>query len=309
MPREQRKQATRYEGNPIICTDDIPFRCNTVFNAGAAKVGDEYVLLLRIELLDGRSCLGVGRSKDGYHFEIADKPVMMSADYEPFKTYEARGVEDPRVTEIDGEFFISYTAYSKYGPRLGLAKTKDFRNIERICLASQVDNKDAVLFPEKIGGRYARLDRPVAFGGGKADIWISYSEDLCHWGSSQVVMEARGGYWDHDRIGAAAPPIKTEQGWLEIYHGVKEVTGAPIYRLGAVLLDLEDPSKVVGRSDYPILSPREIYERVGDVFNVVFSCGGIVERSGEVRIYYGAADTCICLATMCMDDLLSCCTE
>ncbi len=307
MSREKRLQARRYEGNPIICMEDIPFNCNTVFNAGAAKAAGEYFLLLRIELLDGRSCLGLARGEDGYRFEVEDEPVMMPSDEEPFKTYEVRGVEDPRITEMEGEFLIFYTAYSKYGPRVGLAKTGDFRTIERVCLASEVENKDAVLFPERIGGRYARLDRPIAFGGMKADIWISYSDDLCHWGGSRVVMEVRGGYWDHDRIGASVPPIKTESGWLVIYHGVKNVAGGPIYRLGAVLLDPEDPSKVVGRSEYPILSPRELYERIGDVFNVVFSCGAVVEDTGEVKIYYGAADTCICVATMPIEELVSCC--
>jgi len=307
MASKQLREARRYEGNPIICREDIPFRCNTVFNAGAAKVGDEYILLLRIEGTDGRSCLGIGRSKDGYHFEIEDELAMTPSDEEPFKTYESRGVEDPRITEVDGDFFFFYTAYSKYGPRLGLAKTKDFRRIERICLASEVENKDAVLFPEKIGGQYARLDRPVAFGGGKADIWLSFSNDLVHWGGSKVVMEVRAGHWDHDRIGASVPPIKTEAGWLEIYHGVKNVAGGPIYRLGTALLDLEDPSKVVCRGECPILSPHELYERVGDVFNVVFSCGAVVEDTGEVKIYYGAADTCICAATMTLEELLGCC--
>ncbi|HOK55258.1 MAG TPA: glycosidase, partial [Armatimonadota bacterium] len=173
---------------------------------------------------------------------------------------------------------------------------------------SQPENKDGVLFPKKIDGRYARLDRPI--GGGVGNIWISYSEDLIYWGDSKVVMTTRPGYWDNDRIAASAPPIETPKGWLEIYHGVKHTSAGPVYRLGAVLLDLEDPSKVVGRAPVPILSPREYYERIGDIGNVVFSCGAVrSEFNGGLKVYYGAGDTCICVGTTTVNALVECCLE
>jgi predicted GH43/DUF377 family glycosyl hydrolase len=167
---------------------------------------------------------------------------------------------------------------------------------------SEPGNKDGVLFPEKIKGYYARLDRPI--GGGVGSIWISYSEDLVHWGRSEVVISPRPGYWDAFRIGASAPPIKTDQGWLEIYHGVKMMPNGPIYRIGSVMLDLENPARVIGHCADPILSPREKYERIGDINNVVFACGAIVGEDRSVKVYYGAADTSICVATADLDALI-----
>ena len=186
-----------------------------------------------------------------------------------------------------------------------MCKTKDFKTFERLGLISEPENKDGCLFPRKINGRYVRLDRP--YGGGIGNIWLSYSHDLLRWGDSEVVMTTRGGFWDSDRIGACAPPIETEHGWLEIYHGVKNTSAGPIYRMGAVLLDLENPSKVLCRSAVPILTPREYYERVGDVGNVVFSCGAILEDGGKIKIYYGAADTCICLGFADVNHLIDRC--
>jgi predicted GH43/DUF377 family glycosyl hydrolase len=139
--------------------------------------------------------------------------------------------------------------------------------------------------------------------------WISYSYDLIHWGNSEVLFETRPGYWDADRIGPGAPPIRTKKGWLLIYHGVKKTSAGPIYRLGVALFDLKDPAKLIGRSREPILSPAEYYERSGDVPNVVFTTGAILEKNGEVKIYYGACDTSICLATAHIDDLLSLCKK
>lgn len=297
----------RWEGNPIISVEDIPFRCNSVFNAAAASYNGEYILLLRVEDLKGRSVFALARSDDGFHFAVDPEPVMEPADYEPFRTYEKRGIEDPRITEIDGEYFIMYTAYSQYGPCLALAKTTDFQTITRMGIISEPENKDGVLFPKKIGGRYARLDRPHA---GLGNIWISYSEDLKMWGDSRVVMTGIGGRWDCDRIGASAPPIETPDGWLEIYHGVKSTSGGPVYRLGVALLDLEDPSKVLKRAAIPILSPREYYERIGDIGNVVFSCGAIAEGpNGNLIVYYGAGDTCICAGTTTIDELICRCKD
>jgi beta-1,4-mannooligosaccharide/beta-1,4-mannosyl-N-acetylglucosamine phosphorylase len=185
---------------------------------------------------------------------------------------------------------------------MSLARTEDFRSFERLAVISEPGNKDGMLFPRKVNGRYVRLDRPIANGVGS--IWVSYSPDLIHWGDSQVVISPRAGHWDSYRVGASAVPIETDEGWLEIYHGTKMTSGGPIYRAGVCLLELEDPSVVIGRGDVPILSPRKEYERIGDINNVVFASGAIVESGGEVKVYYGAADTSICVATGRLDELI-----
>lgn len=292
----------RYKNNPIITLEDIPFRTNTVFNGAPIKNGNEYYIVLRVEGLQGYSYFVLGRSKDGYKFIVDDKPIMLPAKSGVFAKYEARGLEDPRITKIDGEYYMLYTAYSKYGARIALAKTENFYDYERIALVSEPGNKDGVLFPEKINGEYVRLDRPI--GEGIGSIWASFSKNLIDWGKSKLVISPRNGYWDSYRIGASVPPIKTDHGWLEIYHGVKMTSAGPIYRVGTVLLDLDEPHKVIARCSDTALSPRADYERIGDVGNVVFACGAIVEKNGEVKIYYGGADTCICVATVKLQNLI-----
>ncbi len=295
----------RWEGNPILSAEDIPFPCNTVFNAGAVKVGDEYILLLRVEDLRGHSVLALACSDDGYHFTVHDEPVMVPSREGAFAVYERKGIEDPRITRIEDTYYIIYTAVSDLGARLALAKTEDFRSFERIALISEPENKDGALFPRKIGGRYVRLDRPMV--GSTGNIWISYSDDLVSWGDSRVLMTVRGDCWDSWRVGASVPPIETEYGWLEIYHGVKETSHGPIYRLGAAMLDRDDPTKVLCRSAIPILAPREDYERTGDIPNVVYSTGAIMEDDGTLRIYYSGADTCICVGTVRLEELMQFC--
>jgi len=293
----------RWEGNPILTVEDIPFRCNAVFNGSPIKINGEYLILLRVEGQQGYSFLALARGEDGYHFEVDPKPVMMPEKQDIFAKYETRGLEDPRITFLDGQYYILYTAASDYGGRIVIAKTNDFKNYERIAFISEPGNKDCVLFPEKINGKFARLDRPLG-SNDLGSIWISYSEDLIHWGYHEPVIEPRPGYWDAHRIGASVPPIKTDKGWLEIYHGFKMTACGPIYRMGTVLMDLQNPAKVIARRDEAILSPREKYERVGDVNNVVFACGGIVEPDKQLKIYYGGADTSLCIATVDLDKLI-----
>jgi len=292
----------RFEGNPVISLEDIPFRCNTVFNGAVVKKGDEYYHLMRVEGQQGYSVFALARSKDGLHFTVEGKPVMIPALKGPFARYETRGIEDPRITELEGIYYVMYTAYSKYGTRIVLAKTEDFYHYERIALVSGPGNKDGILFPEKINSEYVRLDRPI--GKGVGSMWVSYSKNLVDWGKSELLMTPRPGLWDSFRIGASVPPIKTEHGWLEIYHGVKKTVAGLIYRIGTVLTDLEQPHKVIARCSEPVLSPREDYERIGDVGNVTFACGAVVENSGEIKVYYGAADTCICVATTNFNELI-----
>ncbi len=293
----------RWEGNPAITVKDIPFRANTVFNGTPIVTNDGIYLLLRVEGQHGYSFFALARSKDGLDFTIDEKPVMLPAKEGRFAFYEIKGIEDPRVTVIEDTCYVMYTAVGNYGARIALAKTSDYVNYERIALVSEPGNKDGILFPRKINGRYARLDRPIGLGTGS--IWVSYSPDLVNWGDSEVVITPRGGYWDDFRVGASVTPIETQQGWLEIYHGVKMTLAGPIYRIGVVLLDLDDPSKVIKRGDQSILSPRQDYERIGDIGNVCFACGAVLDDNGDMKIYYGAADTSICIATCRLEHILN----
>ncbi|MCD4823538.1 MAG: glycoside hydrolase family 130 protein [Phycisphaerae bacterium] len=297
----------RWQRNPILTLEDVPYRANTVFNATPVKVDGTYYLIIRVEGQEGYSFFSLARSGDGLHFEMEKQPCMLPANEEPWKTWEENGIEDPRLTVIDGEYYVMYTAVSRYGHYIAVAKTENFHSYQRIAIISEPGNKDGVLFPEKVNGLYARLDRP--YGRGVGSMWISYSPDMEHWGQSEFLCAPRPRYWDQFRIGASAPPIRTNRGWLEIYHGVKMTSAGPIYRIGTMMLDLENPAKVVGRCLEPLLSPRTDYERIGDVGNVCFACGAIVEDDEEVKIYYGAADTSICVATCTLDELIESCFE
>lgn len=292
----------RWEGNPIITVEDMPFPCNTVFNGTPMVVDDGVYLLLRVEGLHGYSFFALARSEEGLHFVIDEEPVMLPLKDGPFAEYEEKGIEDPRATFLEGKWYILYTGVHRLGPVIALARTVDFMDYYRIAAVSEPGNKDGVLFPRKIKGRYARLDRPIGYGRGS--IWVSYSEDLVNWGDSEIVMAPRGGYWDDYRVGASVPPIETEEGWLEIYHGTKMTSSGPIYRIGCALLDLEDPGRLIKRSVAPVLSPRADYERVGDIGNVCFACGAVVSDDGEIKVYYGAADTSICVASCDFDQLM-----
>lgn len=298
----------RSPDNPIITADDIPYDCNTVFNAGACKFGERYVLLLRVEGLNGHSHLTLAFSDDGYHFEIQPNPWVLPSSDLQYKVFERYGVEDPRITEIDGVYYITYTAYGPHGPRVGIGRTTDFEQFERIGLATDVDNKDAVLFPEKIGDSYLMLNRPGGIAGDAGSIWITYSPDLVHWGRAKVVLSPRAG-WGNSKLGASTPPIRTDGGWLVIYHGVRVTGSGRLYRIGAMLLDLADPSCVVGYAPHFIFGPEEMYERTGDVPNVVFPCGHVVEQDGTMKLYYGAADTCIGVAEARLEDVINLASE
>ncbi len=296
----------RHENNPIITVNDLPMPAIAVYNPGVAQVGDEIVLLLRVELADGRSSLYVARSKDGVNNWVIDpNPLLAPGDPDsPIADYEEVGCEDPRITYLAdyGEWFIAYVAVSGAGPAVALAKTNDFRYAERIGIVLPPPNKDAALFPRRISGKWFMLHRPMI--GRIEHIWLADSTDLIHWGHPQIVLRERGGtWWDGERVGAGAVPIETPEGWLVIYHGVKEVAHVPNYRLGLALLDLENPQKVIARCRYPVLSPHADYERIGNGLNIVFTCGALV-RGDEVWLYYGAADTCVGLAIAKLGDLL-----
>jgi len=298
----------RWEGNPILTLDDIPFKCLALHNAGAVKVRNEYILLLRVEDMRGRSFFAIARSENGFQFDVDPEPIMGPSAEGSFAIYEERGVEDARITPINGGFFITYTAHSASGSRLALARTDDFKSIERLGMITEPENRSGTLLPRMFDDKYALLERPLV--GSMGNIWISYSKDLKYWGESKVVMTTRGGFWDCNRIGVGPPPIETDLGWLLIYYGTKFTSCGFIYRIGTALLDKDDPSKVIGRGDVPVLSPREYYERVGDVDNMVFSTGAILnEELGNLMIYYGAATNAICLGWAKMDMLLERCLE
>jgi beta-1,2-mannobiose phosphorylase / 1,2-beta-oligomannan phosphorylase len=196
-----------------------------------------------------------------------------------------------------GRYAITYTSYSRTGPGVSLALTEDFRSFERIGNVMPPEDKDATLLPRKFGGRWALIHRPVSTHDG-AHIWISYSPDLRHWGDHRVLLRARRGpWWDANKVGLSPPLIETPRGWLMMYHGVRTTASGCIYRLGLALLDLEDPSRCLLRSSKWIFGPERDYERTGDVGDVVFPCGYVVEDDGDtLSLYYGAADTSIALA-------------
>jgi predicted GH43/DUF377 family glycosyl hydrolase len=207
---------------------------------------------------------------------------------------------------MEGEYLLTYSAYSRHGVRIALARTKDFKSIERVALITQADLRNVVIFPEKFQGRYARLDRPHSEIS-PWSIWISYSPDLVHWGDSRVIMKPVPYHWDEMKIGPGAPPFKTDQGWLHIYHGVFKTMAGAVYRLGAALHDLNDPGKIIGVSDQWILQPEDPWEVSGYVPNVVFTCGAVPEDDGTIKIYWGGADTVMCAGTAVIDDLVQLC--
>lgn len=297
---------TRHKSNPIIGPADIPYRVNSVFNAGAARLGDETLLLMRVEDRRGISHLTAARSRDGITgWRVDSLPALMPSPQNfPEELY---GIEDPRITRIEelGLWVVVYTSYSKAGPLVSLAVTKDFKYFERKGAVMPPEDKDAALFPVRFGGRWAMLHRPVPSSAGVgAHIWISFSPDMKHWGDHQIIIPARrGGWWDADKVGLSPPPLFTEKGWLILYHGVRTTAGGCIYRLGLALLDLHDPVRVAARSDEWVFEPQEEYELRGDVDKVVFPCGWTA--GGElVNLYYGAADKSIALATARIPEML-----
>ncbi len=296
----------RYSNNPIITASDLPYEANAVFNAGAVKINNEYLLLLRVEDKRGISHLTIAKSDDGINnWKINSHPTLMpNSDLYPEEIW---GIEDPRITFLEEEkkWAITYTAYSKAGPLVILATTADFEEFKRFGIIMPPENKDAALFPVKFKGRWAMLHRPVCNNIGiGAHIWISFSPDLKHWGDHQILFQSRtGSWWDAHKIGISPPPLKTKYGWLILYHGVKLTVNGGIYRLGLALLDLEDPRIVLARADEWVFNPKESYELIGDVDKVVFPCGWIKEGE-SIRVYYGAADSCIGLATVNLPKLI-----
>jgi len=321
----------RHRRNPILTRKDIPEipphlrDVSSVFNPGAVERTDNVerivTLLLRVQDRSRETYIVPAHSRDGVSFQVEPRVVE-------FAGLERLGrrvyhVYDPRITRLEGAYYVLFAMDMDDGCRLGLGWTADFERFEFLGLAAEEDIRNGVLFPEKVGGRFLRFERPntARHAGGPTSgntIWLSESDDLLAWRSVAPVLQGRFHYWD-EFIGSGPPPVKTRAGWLHVYHGVATHFGsASIYQAGVALHDLRDPSKVLGRCRRNILEPREIYELAGQVPNVVFPSGMIVEEfddqgfarpESEVKVYYGAADTVVGLATTTISALLAAARE
>ncbi len=312
----------RYAKNPIITREEIPavspelIDVTSVFNPGAIKFNDKYLLILRVQNRGRETLMMLAESNDGMKFQV--KPMVIHFQGIEKITEPIYHCYDARITLLEGVYYIMFAMDMETGCHLGLAKTIDFNHFEFMGITTREDSRNGVLFPEKINGKYLRLDRPnkMKLAGGPTSgniICLSESDDLLHWQLVSPLISGRFHYWD-ELIGAGPAPIKTREGWLQIYHGVATHFGSSnIYQGGVMLLDLKHPSKVIARSRYNILEPRELYEQVGQVPNVVFPSGAIVEEidangfaapESPVNIYYGAADTTVCLAQTTIAQLI-----
>ncbi|MEQ1932938.1 MAG: glycosidase [Fimbriimonadaceae bacterium] len=296
----------RHPGNPILCANDWPYPIHTVFNPGATLLRDGTTLLLcRVEDRRGISHLCAARSENGIDGWKIDKKPTFSPDPLTYPE-ELWGVEDPRITympEVD-EYFIAYTAFGKSGPGVAIASTSDFKKFERFGLVMQADDKDAALFPRRFHGEYALIHRPSTEMG--SHMWLSFSPDLRNWGGHVLFLPARrGAWWDANKIGLSPPPIETDRGWLVMYHGVRHHASGSIYRLGLALFDKANPEVCLLRGQSWMFGPEASYEISGDVSSAVFPCGYTILPDGDtIHVYYGAADTSICMATGSIKQML-----
>ncbi|HEY6191627.1 MAG TPA: glycoside hydrolase family 130 protein [Bacteroidota bacterium] len=319
---------TRCASNPILKAADVPYKSDLVLNAGVTRFKGRYVMVFRNDIRtdeytvrEGVS-LGLAHSEDGIEWEVEPKPCFDSSfgaeKGEFINTY------DPRLTVIDGRCYMTFGMDTRHGVRGGIAVTDDFEKFEVLSVAAP-DNRNFVLFPEKIGGKYVRLERPFPIYGRpgypeRFDIWISDSPDLVYWGNPELLLGVEDVPFSNQKLGAGPPPVKTSKGWLTVFHASDfdatrgrdgfELTWKKRYSAGVMLLDLADPRKVVGMSKKPLLAPEALYETTeGYRNNVVFPTGMILEKNQEVKIYYGAADTCMCLASAQLHDLIALCSS
>jgi predicted GH43/DUF377 family glycosyl hydrolase len=297
----------RHPANPLLTADDWPYPANAVFNPAAAEVNGTTVVVARVEDLTGISHLTVARSENGIDdWSVEREPLLAPTDGVESEQW---GLEDARtvwVPELD-KWAITCTAYGPAGPAVFLAMTDDFATVERHGIVKQPEDKNAALLPHRIDGKWILFHRPkTEFGASRGGILLSRSKDLISWSAPEQVLQPRdGAWWDSLRIGLGPPPLLTEHGWLLVYHGVKETVGGCIYRVGLALTALDEPTRLLHRLPEWVLAPLAPYERGGDVPNVVFPCGLVHDAdSGDVRLYYGAADTSICVATARLDELL-----
>ena len=317
---------------PILTKNDVPYNAALVFNAGVTKYHGKYIMIFRDDynfdedvwppVKKPGTLLGVAESDDGVNWTVREKPLFDSASLP--KESDVRRYYDPRLTVIEGKLYLCLATDTRHGIRGVIADINDSLDSFNILSVSTPDNRNMVLFPERIGGMYVRLERPftVYSRGGKDrfDIWASKSPDLRYWGDSELVMGVEHVPFANDKIGPAAPPIKTKYGWLTTFHAVDRELGRgkngwepswdKRYTAGIMLLDLEDPTKVIGMSKEPLIAPELLFETdEGFRQNVIFPGGMILEDDETVKIYYGASDTVECLATASLSDLVALCTE
>jgi predicted GH43/DUF377 family glycosyl hydrolase len=298
-PRAYETLFTRHARNPILTAADWPYPVHSVFNPGAVRLQDGSTLLLcRVEDRRGHSHLSAARSPNGVDQWVIDAEPTLKPEIDRFPE-ELWGIEDPRITYVDSleKYAIAYTAFSRGGPGVALALTADFRTFERCGLIMQPDDKDAALLPRRVGGNFALIHRPATARG--AHVWMSFSPDLRNWGNHKLVLQARrGAWWDANKVGLSPPLVETARGWLLIYHGVRVTASGSLYRIGLALLDSERPDVCLLRGDSWVFGPEATYETTGDVPNVTFPCGITIGADGDtINMYYGAADTCVALAT------------
>ncbi|MCK4851656.1 MAG: glycoside hydrolase family 130 protein [Candidatus Omnitrophica bacterium] len=291
----------RYEHNPIITAEAVP-RANSIHNSAVLPFEDGYVGIFRVDEIDLSFTMHVGKSRDGIDWRIDAEPLKMESD-DPEIGIEAR-TYDPRLTKIEDTYYFTWCIDSPQGPCIGLAVTKDFKTFSQMENPLPPSNRNCVLFPRRINGKYAILHRPsdrghTPFG----DIFYSTSPDLVHWGCHRSVFGTVNGGWQSTKIGPGPAPVETEDGWLLIYHGVWTSCNGYLYYAGGALLDLDKPWKVLYRTRDYLLAPTELYERVGDVPNVIFPSSAVV-RDGRLRLYYGCADTCISIAEAKLADIV-----
>lgn len=323
MERRTSSKIITKNTKPLLTYRDIPYGAALIFNAGVTKFNGKYVMVFRNDYgsyedqrLDGTN-VGVAFSDDGINFTPKDKPWFALRDEEIFRAY------DPRLTVIDGRCYMCMAVDTRHGIRGCVAVTDDFEKYEIISMTVP-DDRNMVLFPEKIGGNYVRLERPMPkYSRGnrdRFDIWLSESPDLEFWGRSRLVAGVEDVPFANDKIGPGAPPVRTDKGWLTLFHAVEldpqrgkngwEDRWQKIYYAGIMLLDLDDPSKVIGMYKEPLIASELPFEKdEGFRTDVIFPGGMILENDGEVKIYYGAADTVECLARANVDDLIRLCIE
>ncbi len=298
---------TRSVHNPIISAKDLPFEAECCFNSGAVRVGDEIVMILNCWDAEWVPHFLVARSRDGVHFDIGTRSIVSPPDEYPYAG-RRDGIFDTRITTLDGWHYVTYNVSSSLGGRIRLIRTQDFEGFEDLGFITSIDHRNCVIFPETFDGLYARLERPNGEGSTGGDIYLSYSPDLRFWGRTELVLQKGTRYWESFKIGPGAPPVKTEQGWLVLYHGCRQHMNGIMYNAGAMLLDLKNPAKVIGKMRACLMWPEEDYEYRGNVPQVVFPTAAVMgDSSDELFVYYGAADSSICLATLSIEALVERC--
>jgi len=299
----------RYEGNPVITKDDLPFRGQCAFNSGATIHNNELVMLLNCWDAEFVPKFLVARSRDGINFDIGKRNMVTPPKEYPYPVSD--GIFDTRITFMEGYYYITYNVSSKLGGRIRLACTRDFEQIEDMGFITGVDHRNCIIFPEKIDGYYVRLERPNGEDFTDAgDIYISYSPDLIFWGRTKLLLEKGTRWWESHKIGPGAPPVKTDKGWLIIYHGCRQHMNGIMYSAGCMLLDIDDPSKIIGKMRECLMWPEKNYENCGNVPQVIFPTAAIQHgEPDELKIYYGAADSSMCLATASISELVDKCLK